>query len=67
MTTPAPAPNPAPVSRFPAPDPASLPEAIRDLSNRIASLSAMRANREFSAMGRGQQRPARFAHRSVLE
>lgn len=53
MTTPAPAPDPAPVSRFPVPDPASLPEDIRNLSNRIASLSAMRANREFSTMGRG--------------
>ncbi len=54
MTTPAPAPDPAPVSRFPVPDPASLPEDIRNLSNRMASLSAMRANRELSAMGRGQ-------------
>jgi len=53
VTTPAPAPDPAPVSRFPVPDPASRPEDIRNLSNRIASLSAMRATREFSTMGRG--------------
>ncbi|MEK8035533.1 MAG: hypothetical protein AAB226_02215 [candidate division NC10 bacterium] len=52
MTPPAPAPDP--VSRFPVPDPASLPADIRNLSNRMASLSAMRANREFSAVGRGQ-------------
>jgi len=51
VTTPAPAPDP--VSRFPVPDPASRPEDIRNLSNRIASLSAMRATREFSTMGRG--------------
>ena len=54
MTTPAPAPDPAPVSRFPVPDLASLPKNIGNLSNRMASLSAMRANRELSAMGRGQ-------------
>jgi len=53
VTTPAPAPDPASVSRFPVPDPASLPEDIRNLSSPMASLSAMRANREFSTMGRG--------------
>ncbi len=40
MSTPAPAPDPAPVSRFPVPDLASLPKNIGNLSNRMASLFA---------------------------